>query len=179
MLVPVFILLAFAGLLAYAARAWFRPAIGVHVAAVVPKAGAHTSGGASAPIERGPGPVLVQAPGWLEPAPYAVNVPALVEGVVQEVLALEGEHVGAGQPVAKLIDADETLRVRSAEALVAERESELTRMRAGVEQAASQVRVETVGAEELRPADDGGEWVPQFVREIGQELIFRPIGSLG
>ncbi len=44
--------------------------------------------------------------GWLEPAPYPHYASALADGIVDEVLVLEGQRVEAGQPVARLIDDD-------------------------------------------------------------------------
>ena len=41
----------------------------------------------------------VQAPGWVEPAPFAVGVRALTTGVVREVRALEGQPVAAGDVI--------------------------------------------------------------------------------
>ncbi len=38
----------------------------------------------------------LQAPGWIEPMPYAIEIPALREGVVRSIHALEGERVEAG-----------------------------------------------------------------------------------
>jgi RND family efflux transporter MFP subunit len=64
---------------------------------------------------------LVQAPGWIEPAPYATAVPALTDGVIREVLALEGQTVQAGEVIARLIDDDARLALKKAEAVLAER----------------------------------------------------------
>src|SRR5687767_8177023 len=107
--VPLVILIAVAGLFAYAARGLVAPAIDVWVAPVVakPAAGPAGSGG-----EPGAGAVLTQAPGWIEPAPYPVLAPALTEGVIREVLALEGDRVEAGQVVARIDDQDAKLALR-------------------------------------------------------------------
>ncbi len=55
------------------------------------------------------GSVTVQVAGWLEPAPYPHYASALANGIVDEVLVLEGQRVEAGQPVARLIDDDARL----------------------------------------------------------------------
>ena len=160
LLVPAAVLLATGGLLAYAARDALRPRLEVYVAAAIPKEG-HPTGrpadGPEAPSESidtlaDPplGPVAVQAPGWIEPAPYAVSVPALAEGVVTDVLVLEGERVEAGQVIARLIDDDARLLLRAADATVAERDSDVARARAALETAESQVEVERTTAAELR-----------------------------
>lgn len=74
-------------------------------------AGAAAKAGSSQP--RGP---IVQAPGWIEPAPFAMSASALTPGVVREVLVLEGDHVTAGQVVARLIDDQAKLALRRADA---------------------------------------------------------------
>lgn len=159
LLVPAAVLLATGGLLAYAARDALQPRLAVYVAAAIPKAGF-----TSAPSEAEPtssvdalpaadaplGPVVVQAPGWIEPSPFAVSVPALAEGVVKEVLVLEGERIEAGQVVARMIDDDARLLGRAAEAAIAERESDVGRARAALATAETQVRVERIAADELR-----------------------------
>ena len=160
LLIPAAVLLATGGLLAYAARDALRPRLAVHVAAAIPKdraaAPATTANAAaSAPIEEHAadvplGPVAVQAPGWIEPAPYAVSVPALAEGVVKEVLVLEGEHIEAGQVIARFIDDDARLALRVADAAVAERDADVARARAALATAESQVEVERAAVTELR-----------------------------
>ncbi|NBX33523.1 MAG: efflux RND transporter periplasmic adaptor subunit, partial [Planctomycetes bacterium] len=62
----------------------------------------------------------VQAPGWIEPSPFAVMVPALTPGVVRTVLVLEGERVEAGQVLVEMNDEEQRIGVRLAEAALAE-----------------------------------------------------------
>ncbi len=45
---------------------------------------------------------IVQAPGWIEARPYATLVPALVDGTVTSVKAIEGDAVTAGQVLATI-----------------------------------------------------------------------------
>ncbi len=167
-LLPMAILLATGAVLAYAARDVFVPRIEVLVAPAVPKAtqamftsdAAPADAGADAPPEGAPavgaaaggggGPVLAQAPGWVEPAPYAVSVPALVEGVVREVLVLEGERIEVGQVVARLIDDNARLRERAADAALAEQTADVERARASLATAEAQVHVQQAEAAELR-----------------------------
>ncbi len=160
LLVPGAVLLATGGLLAYAARDAIQPRLEVYVAATIPKEGPvavppvdgvkATPELAETPANAPLGPVAVQAPGWIEPAPYAVSVPALAEGVVKEVLVLEGERVEAGQVIARLIDDDARLLLRAAEATVAERDTDVARARAALATVESQVEVERTAAAELR-----------------------------
>lgn len=160
LLVPAVVLLATGSILAYAARDTLRPHLPVYVAAAIPKAslvGASIGGDKPAAtrenstlVDSSLGPVVVQAPGWIEPAPFAVSVPALAEGVVREVLVLEGERVEAGQVVARLIDDDARLQLRAAEANVAQRDADVERARAARATAESQVQVECIAVDELR-----------------------------
>lgn len=57
-----------------------------------------------------------QAAGWLEADPFLVACTALADGVVEEMLVLEGQHVGAGDVVARLVSEDARLALARAEA---------------------------------------------------------------
>lgn len=144
-LLPALILLTGAGVVAYAARDVLRPGTPVKAVPVIPKA----AGALGAPGER-PGGVIVQAPGWVEPDPFAITVPALAEGVVRELLVLEGQTVAAGDVVARLVDDDSRLELRAAEAVLATREAEVEEARAAIATAEAQVGVENALAGELR-----------------------------
>ena len=58
--------------------------------------------------------LLFQASGWVEPDPYTINVPALINGVVKDVLVLEGQHVKKDDILATLIDDEAQLDVQHA-----------------------------------------------------------------
>lgn len=102
LLVPAIVLVATGGLLAYAARDALQPRLEVYVAAAIPKGSAvatapAASDAVSESVEVNPadaplGPVAVQAPGWIEPAPYAVSVPALTEGGLPKAV---DRHIGS------------------------------------------------------------------------------------
>lgn len=125
-LAPMLIVLAALGLLAYAARESFRPAISVSVAPAVLRAAGSSGAQVDAAGE------IVQAPGWIEADPSAVGVPALVSGVLKELLVLDGERVEKGQVVAFLVDEDAALAVRRAKAEVAKAAAAITEARAAV-----------------------------------------------
>ncbi len=72
-----------------------------------------------------PNAAVVQAPGWVEPDPFSNYVAALTQGVVKEILVLEGDKVEAGQIVAKLIDDDAKINLRRIAAVVVQRKGEL------------------------------------------------------
>ncbi len=75
---------------------------------------------------------LFQAAGWVEPRPQPVVVSALVEGIVEEILAVEGQAVAANQIVARLVSRDAEIALQRAEADVRLRAAELLAAKAGV-----------------------------------------------
>lgn len=74
----------------------------------------------------GKGQLLFQASGWIEPDPYTVHVPTLVNGVVKEVHALEGQSVKKGELLATLIDDDARLDTQTAERNIASLKKKIT-----------------------------------------------------
>ena len=95
-LLPAGIILAVLLLLGYAARESLLPARSVQVIPVVLR---EASADASA-VSLG----SVQAPGWVEADPFSVGASALADGVIREVLVLDGQAVQAGQTIARLIE---------------------------------------------------------------------------
>jgi len=124
LVLPLVIVTGAAGALVYAGWSALAPSVEVRVSPVVARAAGVAEEG------QGEDGTSVRAPGWIEPDPYAATVQALEQGVVREVLVLEGERVEAGQVVAMLIDDEATLGLRGAEAAVAQRVSEIDRLAA-------------------------------------------------
>jgi RND family efflux transporter MFP subunit len=120
--VPGAILLALLLLVAHAAQDILLPPRGVTVVPVVVKASAVSI--PSATIES-LGGATVQAPGWVEADPYPIAVSALADGVVKDVLALEGQSVKAGDVVARLVDDDARLALARTEADLAQKQATL------------------------------------------------------
>ncbi|MEE9603801.1 MAG: biotin/lipoyl-binding protein, partial [Thermoguttaceae bacterium] len=118
--VPSVVLVGFATMLGWAARDRFLPAKPVTVLPVVVT---------RAEVQQSGAP-LFQAPGWIEPRPTAVLVSALAEGVIEELLVIEGQEVRVGEPVARLIDVDTRLALDQARADLALRRAELSSARA-------------------------------------------------
>ena len=58
----------------------------------------------------------IQAPGWVEPDPFATYIPALEEGIIKELIALEGDHIMKGQVVARMVDDEARIAVSQAQA---------------------------------------------------------------
>ena len=105
------------GMLCWTAWRTLAPVPEVEVIPVAVRgAEATVSGDAQAPAEGAP----VQAPGWVEPSPFPVLVPALTPGIVRAVNALEGDRVTKGQVLVELVDDEQRIAVRSAEAAMFE-----------------------------------------------------------
>jgi len=126
--VPVAIFLSLGVVLFVSAGAALTPARRVHVVPVVFERDAL----ANAPDVYSPSETesahgarsdrIVQAPGWLEAEPFAVACTGLADGVLEEVLVLDGQPVEQGQVVAKLVarDAELALARADAEVLIAQ-----------------------------------------------------------
>jgi RND family efflux transporter MFP subunit len=114
-LVPAIVIIGFLAMLGWAARDRFLPVTPVTVVPVIV---------ARAEVQQA-GTPLFRAAGWIEPRPTAVLVPALTEGVIEELLVVEGQAVDKGEPVARLIDADRKLALKQAKATLAVQDSEV------------------------------------------------------
>jgi multidrug resistance efflux pump len=104
--VPGAILMGFVGMLVWAARDKFMSSIPVTVVPVIVS---------RAEVQQA-GTLLFQAAGWIEPRPTPILVSALTEGIVAELLVVEGQEVEVGQPVARLIDTELKLALDQANA---------------------------------------------------------------
>jgi len=120
-LVPGLVLGGLAALLAATAYDEIIPAPEVQAVPVVVK---KTQAGQAA------GTVVVQAAGWIEADPYKSYVTALADGVVSEVVVLEGEPIKKGQVVVRLVSDDARLAYEASEAQVREAEASLESARA-------------------------------------------------
>lgn len=125
-LVPGLILGVTAALIAYTSWRTFErlPEAAVSPVAIV----------ASASAPRGAEGGL-QAPGWIEPAPFATEVRALREGVVTEVLALEGAQVAMGDVLATLDRGAESIALARREAEVRLADAQVVTAQAAVDAA--------------------------------------------
>ena len=123
-LLPVLLLVAFAAVFAIAFAGRLIPAreVAVSPAILLADIEQQESAPPSSPADPNPtrdvdysAPMLFQAAGWFEPDPLPIRATALVDGVVDEVLVLEGETVKRGQLLANLIPDDTQLLLASAE----------------------------------------------------------------
>lgn len=129
-LLPLAVTGAALALLGYASRDSLLPATEVRVVPVVVRTAITDAGG-------GGGEFTIQAPGWVEPDPFPVAVTSLADGVVEEVLVLEGQPVKKGDVVARLIADDARIALAQAEAAMRQREGDLAEARAAHAAAAS------------------------------------------
>jgi multidrug efflux pump subunit AcrA (membrane-fusion protein) len=127
---PLLLLGGFAGLVAWASWGVLVPAAPVTVTPVVARTG----------IIQTRGVELFSATGWIEPRPTPLEVPALAEGVVEELLVLPGQRVRAGEVVARLIDADARLALQSAQDELAERQLKVQAAQADLSEAQAMLR---------------------------------------
>lgn len=113
--IPAAIIAGFVGVTGWSARDRWLPAKPVTVTPVIL---------ARAEVQAA-GTPLFQAAGWIEPRPTPTIVSALVEGVVENLLVVEGQDVEAGQPLAQLYDADSRIVLREAAVTAQLRRAEL------------------------------------------------------
>jgi HlyD family secretion protein len=121
-LLPVGLSLGFLIILGLLFGKRLLPAITVETAPVITiRAGEAISSGEqnASPTSRtkppGKGPLLFQASGWIEPDPYTVYLSTLINGVVDEVHALEGQAIKKGDLVATLVDDEALLDFQAAQ----------------------------------------------------------------
>jgi len=124
-LVPAAVIEGLVGLFLLTAYRELAPAPRVRVAPVVVK---RVSGAVQ-------GTVTVQAAGWVEADPYTSYVSALTDGIVCDILVLEGERVEQNQVVARLVDDNARLALQRARAEVQELEAALESARAALDAA--------------------------------------------
>lgn len=114
---PAVLALATASLLGWSALATFKPVPRVMVGRVLPISVSPENTPDSTTVET-PAKVVptVQAPGWIEPDPYPTAAAALADGVLEEILVLEGQSVERGQLIARLVVEDADLDLQAAQA---------------------------------------------------------------
>ena len=121
-LLPLALLIGFLTILALLFGKRLLPAVEVKTAPVVTLRLGDEGGKEEAPpvvvTTSSPGirgSMLFQASGWIEPDPYIIYVPTLINGVVDKLHVLEGQAVKKDELIATLIDDDAQLNLREAE----------------------------------------------------------------
>lgn len=112
--IPVLVVGAAIALLIVTAWSALTPARAVRTITVAVRPVEH-----SIPVGQSNQGALIQAPGWVEPDPFTTYVPALTDGIVKDVLVLEGARIEVGEVVATLVDDDAIIRVEIADANLA------------------------------------------------------------
>lgn len=110
-LLPFTLLLGFLAVFALLFGERLLPKVQVSIAQVVTVRGTSSSSISSSQSRA----LLFQASGWLEPDPYTIEVPALLNGIVAEVHVLEGETVKKGDLLATLVDDEAKLTLEKEE----------------------------------------------------------------
>lgn len=113
---PALLLAGFGALVVHAARETLSPPRSVTVVPVIASFST-TDAAVDTPLFR--------AAGWIEPRPTPTLVTALSEGVIEQLLVVEGQEVKAGQTVARLVAIDARLALEASEAEVDLRDGEL------------------------------------------------------
>ena len=102
----------------------------------------------AAESSRGPGAVAVQAPGWVEADPFDIFVSALTDGVIKDILVLEGDRVVAGQAIARLYDEEAVIELARLEAQAKEHHAHLQKAKAVLQAAEIEFR-ELIGLDQM------------------------------
>lgn len=168
-LLPGLILFSVAAILAYSLRDVMRSAKPVRVAAAVLK---------SDVSHQAKGSVVVQAPGWVEADPFAIAVSALADGIVSEMLVLEGQPVETGQVVARLVDEDARIALSLVEARLAESKAALAVAQSVLKEAQQNWehpielvrRLETAKANLAEKEAELARWPSELAREQAQAV---------
>lgn len=169
---PGLLLAGTLGVVGYAARETFVPTVAVEVAPVLVREDVD-----AAPA----GTVVVQAPGWVEADPFAMAVSALADGIVEDVLVLEGARVSAGQVVARLVRDDAELLLREAEAELGLREAERAAAEARLREARRnwehpielRRKLETAQAELAEKRAELERWPSELARDLAHVEYMR------
>jgi multidrug efflux pump subunit AcrA (membrane-fusion protein) len=99
------------------------------------------------------GAPLFTSAGWIEPRPTPVLVTALAEGVVDQLLVVEGDAVEPGQVIARLIEADSQLALSQAQADLRLQQAELRSAQAAHEAAKTNLKYPLSLQTEVAEAD--------------------------
>ena len=100
------------------------------------------------------GEMLFQASGWIEPDPYTIYVPALINGIVRTVNVLEGQRVKQGDLLATLIDDDAQLDLNEAETKIKSLDAKIKAHWVGAEIAEVEINAAIKKIEALKALHD-------------------------
>ncbi len=129
LVVPAVVAAALGAAVLVSARQALRPATPIDVRPVVFTATSAPTQPDRPAARRG---ATVLAPGWLEADPFYVACTALTDGVIEQMLVLEGQRVEAGQVVARLVARDAELALAASAGDLAMAEAQLAVVEADV-----------------------------------------------
>lgn len=123
------------------------------------------------------GALLAQASGWIEPDPFPVYVPVLVDGFVEDVFVYSGDRVKEGQLLTTLDPADFQLAHDHAAAALAEAEAQLRvqqnrRAEAEADLAAAQAELESIQASNTDARDQLERFQQLEAGDVPERAIF-------
>lgn len=176
-LLPLSLVLAFAGLFAFVFRDRLLPALEVQVAQAIlltdlddldeapaatpvdatgDTASHHPTPPAPAAGTSTPSQMLFQAAGWFEPDPLPIYATTLTDGVISKVHVLEGQEVKEGQLLAELISEDARIALDAAQRAhdKAAAERKLQTVQVTVAEAEAAVMADQVKAAEAKLAEE-------------------------
>ncbi len=119
LLIPISVLVSIIAIISWSAWPVLRPSRTIEVTQAIMVStvtSQNETPAGSTGISPSPSTRTVQAAGWLEAEPYFIAASALADGVIEEVLILEGDRVERGQALARMVDEDSTLRLKRADA---------------------------------------------------------------
>ena len=166
--VPMAILATTAGILAVASRDALQPPAAAGVTPVVVVESMHPGARAEGGL---------QAPGWLEPAPYASEIRALRDGVIAEVHALEGASVAADELLATLERSAETIALAKAEAAARLAEAEVSARRTARDAAARTLELALDAGQKLREAEAALGEAEAMLAKLASEIAEAEAGE--
>jgi RND family efflux transporter MFP subunit len=121
----------------------------------------------------GKGDLIFQASGWVEPDPYTIFVPSLINGVIAEVMTLEGEVVEKGDLLATLIDDDARLNLQDAAQKYQSMEKRIVAHCIGMEIVNAEIEAAQLKIESLETVLDEARDTYARLRQLSEGAVSR------
>ena len=170
-LLPTVLLLGFLAVFALLFGERLLPKVRVNTSQVVTLRGTSTASASSSQSRN----LLFQASGWLEPDPYSIHVPALINGVVADVHVLAGDTVKKGDLLATLVNDEAILDLERAERAlttirsnIAAHCSSVPEIHARIETAKASVKAEKARLAELEDSANRLKKLPEGAASVSE-----------
>lgn len=175
LLLPLAILAGFGLLFLILFRDRLLPATSVRV---TPAIAVEEKATAASPAAAKSGRMLFQASGWIEPDPLPTRATALTDGVVEQVMVLEGQSVKKGDLLAILVDADAKLEVAEATAELEMAKAEFEAHCTDTQIILEQMEAEKAGqAADQANADEAAERLRRFEQAVSSAVELERINA--